>query len=45
MRGALEDIGDQSWECAHRLFQWVAAASRPFCVGVEELAEFLAFDF
>jgi hypothetical protein len=39
----LEDIGDQNWECAHRLFQCVAAASRP--LRVEELAEFLAFDF
>ena len=40
---ALEDIGEQNWECAHRLFQCVAAASRP--LRVEELAEFLAFDF
>ena len=39
----MEDIGDQNWECAHRLFQCVAAASRP--LRVEELAEFLAFDF
>lgn len=39
----LEDIGDQNWEYAHRLFQCVAAASRPF--RVDELAEFLAFDF
>jgi len=39
----LEDIGDQKWECAHRLFQCVAAASRP--LHVKELAEFLAFDF
>jgi ankyrin repeat protein len=39
----LEDIGDQNWEYAHRLFQCVAAASRP--LRVEELAEFLAFDF
>jgi hypothetical protein len=39
----LEDIGDQNWEYAHRLFQCVAAASRPLRVG--ELAEFLAFDF
>jgi len=39
----LEDIGDQNWEYAHRLFQCVAAASRP--LGVKELAEFLAFDF
>jgi ankyrin repeat protein len=40
---ALEDIGGQSWAYAHRLFQCVAAASRP--LRVEELAEFLAFDF
>ncbi len=39
----LQDIGDQNWEYAHRLFQCVAAASRP--LRVEELAEFLAFDF
>lgn len=39
----LEDIGDQNWEYAHRLFQCVSAASRP--LRVEELAEFLAFDF
>jgi ankyrin repeat protein len=39
----LEDIGDQNWEYAHRLFQCVAAASRP--LRVDELAEFLAFDF
>jgi ankyrin repeat protein len=39
----LEDIGDQNWECAHRLFQCVAVASRP--LHVKELAEFLAFDF
>lgn len=39
----LEDIGDQNWEYAHRLFQCVAAASRP--LRVEELAEFFAFDF
>ena len=39
----LEDIGDQNWECAYRLFQCVAVASRP--LRVEELAEFLAFDF
>ena len=37
------DIGEQNWEYAHRLFQCVAAASRP--LRVEELAEFLAFDF
>jgi ankyrin repeat protein len=39
----LEDIGDQNWEYAHRLFQCVAAASRP--LRTAELAEFLAFDF
>ena len=39
----LEDIGAQNWECAHRLFQCVAVASRP--LRVKELAEFLAFDF
>jgi len=39
----LEDIGDQNWEYAHRLFQCVSVASRP--LRVEELAEFLAFDF
>ena len=39
----LEEIGKQNWEYAHRLFQCVAAASRPLLV--EELAEFLAFDF
>src|SRR5260221_8027758 len=39
----LEEIGKQHWEYAHRLFQCVAAASRP--LRVKELAEFLAFDF
>ena len=39
----MEDIGDQNWEYAHLLFQCVAAASRP--LRVDELAEFLAFDF
>jgi len=39
----LEEIGKQNWEYAHRLFQCVAAASRP--LRVEELGEFLAFDF
>jgi ankyrin repeat protein len=39
----LEEIGKRDWEYAHRLFQCVAAASRP--LRVEELAEFLAFDF
>ena len=40
---ALEDIEDQNWEYAHRLLQCVAVAARPLCI--EELAEFLAFDF
>jgi ankyrin repeat protein len=39
----LEEINKQNWEYAHRLFQCVAAASRPLLVN--ELAEFLAFDF
>ena len=39
----LEEIDKQNWEYAHRLFQCVAAASRP--LRVNELAEFLAFDF
>jgi ankyrin repeat protein len=39
----LEDIGAQNWECAYRLFQCVAVASRP--LHINELAEFLAFDF
>ena len=39
----LLDIDDQNWEYAHRLFQCITVASRP--LRVEELAEFLAFDF
>ena len=39
----LDEIDEQNWEYAHRLFQCVAAASRPLLVS--ELAEFLAFDF
>jgi hypothetical protein len=39
----LRDINRADWELAHRLFQCVAVASRP--LRVEELAEFLAFDF
>ena len=39
----LEEIGKRNWEYAHRLFQCVTVASRP--IRVEELAEFLAFDF
>ena len=40
---ALEEIDEKNWDYAHRLFQCVAATSRP--LHVEELAEFLAFDF
>jgi hypothetical protein len=40
---ALKEIDKPNWEYAHRLFQCVTATSRPF--RVEELAEFLAFDF
>ena len=40
---SLEEIDEQNWEHAHRLFQCVAAASRPLLV--TELAEFLAFEF
>ena len=39
----LEEIGKQNWEYAHRLFQCVAATSRP--LRIDELAEFLTFDF
>ncbi|KAH9959367.1 hypothetical protein BGW80DRAFT_1449133 [Lactifluus volemus] len=39
----LEDIDEANWEYAHRLFQCITVASRPFCV--EEFAEFLVFDF
>jgi ankyrin repeat protein len=39
----LEDIGDQNWERAHRLFHCVSVAARPLYV--EELADVLAFDF
>ena len=39
----MEEIDEQNWEYAHRLFQCVAAASRP--LRVNELAEFLAFNF
>ncbi len=39
----LKEIDKQNWEFAHRLFQCVAAASRP--LRANELAEFLAFDF
>jgi hypothetical protein len=39
----LKEIDKQNWEYAHRLFQCVAAASRP--LRADELAGFLAFDF
>jgi len=39
----LREINKANSELAHRLFQCVAVASRP--LRVEELAEFLAFDF
>ena len=39
----LREINNVHWELAHRLFQCLAVASRPF--RVKELAEFLAFDF
>ena len=39
----LLDIDEEKWAFAHRLFQCVTVASRP--LRVEELAEFLAFDF
>jgi hypothetical protein len=39
----LREINKADWESAHRLFQFVAVASRP--LRVEELAEMLAFDF
>ena len=39
----LREIKKADWEYAHRLFQFVAVASRP--LHVEELAELLAFDF
>ena len=39
----LQDINEANREFAHRIFQCVAVASRP--LRVEELAEFLAFDF
>ena len=40
---ALKGLNKANWEVAHRLFQLVAVASRP--LGVEELAQFLGFDF
>ena len=39
----LREISKANWKFAHRLFQFVAVASRP--LRVEELAELLAFDF
>src|SRR5712691_1845066 len=39
----LHEIDDTNWEFARRLIQCVAVVSRP--LRVEELAEFLAFDF
>ena len=39
----MQEIDEQNRDYAHRLFQCVAAASRP--LRAEELAEFLAFDF
>ena len=39
----MEEVDEPNWECAHRLLQCVAVASRPLLVS--ELAEFLAFDF
>jgi hypothetical protein len=39
----LQEINKANWELSRRLFQCVAVASRP--LRVEELAEFLAFDF
>ncbi|KAH8994012.1 hypothetical protein EDB92DRAFT_1796013 [Lactarius akahatsu] len=39
----LLDIDEENWTFAHRLFQCITVASHP--LRVEELAEFLAFDF
>ena len=39
----LREINKADWEFAHRLFQFIAVASRP--LRVAELAELLAFDF
>ena len=39
----LREINKADWEFAHRLFQFVTVAVRP--LRVEELVEFLAFDF
>ena len=40
---SLREINKAEWEFAHRMFQFVAVASRPLLV--EELAELVAFDF
>ena len=40
---SLREINKAEWEFAHRMFQFVAVASRP--LRVEELADLLAFDF
>ena len=40
---SLREINKADWEFVHRLFQFVAVASRPLYV--EELADLLAFDF
>jgi len=39
----LQDIDEANWKFSHRIFQCVSVTSRP--LRVEELAEFLAFDF
>ena len=39
----LREINKAEWEFAHRMFQFIAVASRPLFV--EELAELVAFDF
>ena len=39
----LQDIDEENWGYAHRLFQCLVVASRP--LRIEELAEFLAVDF
>ena len=39
----LREINKAEWEYAHRLFQFVAVASRP--LRVQELADLLALDF
>ncbi len=39
----LENIDERNWEYVLRIFQLIAVASRP--LRIEELAEFIAFDF